>query len=85
MRVGRRFNEGGSIRGLARGGGLRVGRWRVHGAGADGHAGTDARVHTTTQRTTRMLVFVVRPDALNKIGHRSPSPPFSLRRVTAIT
>jgi hypothetical protein len=28
MRVGRRFNEGGSIRGLARGGGLRVGRWR---------------------------------------------------------
>jgi hypothetical protein len=32
-----------------------------------------------------MLVFVVRPDALYKLGHRSPSPPFSLRRVTAIT
>ena len=42
MRLRGRFDEGGSIRGLARGGPLRVGRWRVHGAGADGHAGIDA-------------------------------------------
>ena len=32
----------GFIRSLARGARLRVGRWRVHGTGADGHAGTDA-------------------------------------------
>ena len=44
-----------------------------------------SRVHGTIQRTTRMLVFVARPDAVDKPAHRSPSPPFSLRRVnTAI-
>jgi len=32
-----------------------------------------------------MQVFVVRPDAFDKLGHRSPSPPFGLRRVNAIT
>jgi hypothetical protein len=37
-----RFDEGGSIRRLLRGHRLRLGRWRVHGAAADGHAGSDA-------------------------------------------
>ena len=41
------------------------------------------KVHGTIQRTTRMLVFVVRPDAPDRIRRRSPTPPFSLRRVNA--
>jgi hypothetical protein len=44
-----------------------------------------SRIHGTIQRTTRMLVFVARPDALVEFGHSSPPLPFSLRRVNAVT
>jgi hypothetical protein len=44
-----------------------------------------SRVHGTIQRTTRMLVFVARPDAFVELGHSSPPLPFSVRRVNAIT
>jgi hypothetical protein len=72
MRVGRRFNEGGSIRGLARGGGLRVGRWRVHGAGADGHAGTDAAARRCpdTQSARRVDITCAELKALFKAGDK---------------